>query len=30
MEALQYDIHNMAGEVVGNINLDPDVFGAAI
>ncbi|MGI6680354.1 MAG: 50S ribosomal protein L4 [Bdellovibrionota bacterium] len=30
MEALQYDIHNMAGEVVGNISLDPEVFGAAV
>lgn len=30
MEALQYDIHNIAGEIVGNMNLDPDVFGAVV
>ncbi len=30
MEALQYDIHNIAGEIVGSIDLDSEVFGAKI
>ncbi len=30
MEALQYDIHNIAGEIVGSIDLDPEVFGAKV